>query len=463
MNEKNKLNGNTNKKQSLDSIEKYFFAYIMENPKFFQRVEPMNFKNPKIKFIFERIRSNFIKQEKPIVPSNHKIFELIRLDDPDAEAISNDYLKGLLNVDIGEMVQGADDDYLKKSFYSWCTYNSMKVNMYECIDWIRDMNEIDYNNTELIANKLRDVMSHATLMNYDDENLGLDFFDVESHVQDTNQSKISSGWSSIDELLNGGWSRKTLNIIVGGSNSGKSLWLCNIGVNAAEAGKNVLYITLEMCDKDVIKRMGSKWLKIPIDDYDNKSKDKTYMTRKLKELTARTSQLSDDNLFNPSMGNIFVKEFPSGSCSVTDVDDHIKHIEESKGIKIDMVIVDYLTIMEAQKGDTSLFSNGKFLSLGLRAIATRRDLVMVTAMQIDKAAQGANDITIANISESKAIFENSDSVWGLIRSDAMRRENKYILKLLKLRNGSFKWEKTHFDFNPTYLNMENDKKLDFLQ
>ena len=250
---------------------------------------------------------------------------------------------------------------------------------------------------------------------------------------------------------------------MGGSNSGKSLWLCNIGVNGAEAGKNVLYVTLEMCDKDVVKRMGSKWLKIPIDDYDNKSKDRTYMQRKLKELSARSSQLTDDNLFNPSMGNIFIKEFPSGTCSVTDIDDHIKHLEDSKGIKIDMVIVDYLTIMESQKGDSSLFSNGKYLSLGLRAIAQRRDLVMVTAMQIDKSAQNAPDITIANISESKAIFEAADSIFGIIRSESMRRENKYILKLLKLRNGSFKWEKTHFDFNTTYLSMENDKKLDFLQ
>jgi archaellum biogenesis ATPase FlaH len=453
--------GQTKTRQSLESMEKYFFAYIMENPKFFQRVEPMNFKNSKIKFIFERIRNNYVKQEKPVVPSNHKVLELIRLDDPDAEAISNDFLKGLLNVDIGNLVQGADDDYLKKSFYSWCTYNNMKSKMYEAIDWIRDMNEIDYNNTESIANKLREVMANVTLMNYDDENIGLDFFDPESHVQDTNHSKIPTGWHSIDELLNGGWSRKTLNIIVGGSNSGKSLWLGNIGVNAAEHGKNVLYVTLEMGDKEVIKRMGSKWLKIPIDEYDNKSKDKVFMQRKLKELTTRAAQHAEDNLFNPNMGRIYVKEFPSGSCSVDDVDNHIKHLEETKNIKIDMVVLDYLTIMQPEKGDGTLFSNGKYLSNGLRAIAQIRDLVMVTAMQIGKDAQNAPDINMADISESKAIYENADCIFGIIRTDAMRRENKYILKLLKLRNGSFKWEKTHFELNTTYLSIENDKKLDF--
>jgi hypothetical protein len=68
---------------------------------------------------------------------------------------------------------------------------------------------------------------------------------------------------------------------------------------------------------------------------------------------------------------------------------------------------------------------------------------------------------MADISQTKAIYENADCIFGIIRTDAMRRESKYILKLLKLRNGSFKWERTHFELNPTYLSIENDKKLDF--
>jgi replicative DNA helicase len=101
------------------------------------------------------------------------------------------------------------------------------------------------------------------------------------------------------------------------------------------------------------------------------------------------------------------------------------------------------------------------ISNGLRAIAQVRDLVMVTAMQIGKDAQNAPEINMSDISESKAIYENADCIFGIIRTDAMRRENKYILKLLKLRNGSFKWEKTHFELDPVYLNIRNDKKLDF--
>ena len=82
----NKLN-----KQSLDSMEKYFFAYIMENPKFFHRVEPMSFKNSKIKFIYDKIRDYYLKQDKPIVPSNPKILESIRLQNPDINPITTKY------------------------------------------------------------------------------------------------------------------------------------------------------------------------------------------------------------------------------------------------------------------------------------------------------------------------------------------------------------------------------------
>ena len=50
------------------------------------------------------------------------------MDDADAKVITNQYLQSLLSVDIGDIVQSKDDDYLKKSLYSWCTSNKMKQN-----------------------------------------------------------------------------------------------------------------------------------------------------------------------------------------------------------------------------------------------------------------------------------------------------------------------------------------------
>jgi hypothetical protein len=80
-------------------------------------------------------------------------------------------------------------------------------------------------------------------------------------------------------------------------------------------------------------------------------------------------------------------------------------------------------------------------------------------MQVGKEAQAVNDLSMSDMSESKAIYENADMILGIIRTDAMRAESVYHLKLLKLRAGAFKFERTHFDFNQTYLRCENDKKV----
>lgn len=463
MQQKTKFNQHNKeiKKQNVESMEKYFFAYIMENPQFFNRVDSASFSNNKIGYVYKRIHDYYLSRENPIIPTPKKVLELIRLDDADSKIITNQYLQSLLLVDIGDIVQSKEDDYLKKSLYSWCTSNSMKQKMYEAIDYIRDMNEIDFKNTEEVAAKVRDMMNSATLMSYDDEDLGLSFFNSDDHIQDTAKNKIKTGWGDIDLLMNGGWDRKTLNVVIGPSNSGKSLWLCNMAVNSANEGKNVLYVTLEMSASLVMKRLGASWLGIPVDEYDERSKDSTFMNKKLKALKSKNSGLGDDTFSSP-MGEILVKEFPSGSCSVADIEAHIKRVEETMKLKLDVVIVDYLTIMQPDtKGNDNLFMNGKMLSNGLRAIAQRRDLVVITAMQVGKDNYGASDINLSDVSESKAIVENSDTIFGIIRTDTMRRDNKYTLKLLKLRNGSFKWELTQFDLNPTYLSIGNATKITF--
>ncbi|SRR6266403_1300146 len=446
--------------QNLETLEPIFFNYILDNPSYFHRVEPIAFKNAQIQFVYQRIRNHFIGSKKPIVPTPQMIRQIVRIDDPHGK-ISDDYLQTLLAVDLSQYQQGKDDEWLRKNIQSWSTTTNIRSRMQEAVDYVRNLNPADYDNVELAASKLKELFGNSMLLNFDDENLGLDFDDPKSHIQDTLKNKIPTGWKTLDELTSGGFDLKTLSIIIGPSNSGKSLWLSNIAVNATNYGKNVLYVSLEMSDRKVMKRYGAISLKIPIEEYDHRSKDIKYIESKIKERRSRNAQFTkDSSLFENPMGKFFVKEFPAGSATISDVDNHIKMLQDKKGIKIDMVIVDYLTIMCPDNKQGNLFSNGKQLSEGLRAIAQKYDLAMVTAMQVGKDNFGAGDITLQDISESKAIVETSDLVLGIIRTDAMRKENKYILKLLKMRDGGFKWERTHFELDIKYLAIINDKRFD---
>jgi hypothetical protein len=108
----------------------------------------------------------------------------------------------------------------------------------------------------------------------------------------------------------------------------------------------------------------------------------------------------------------------------------------------------------------TLYTNGKALAEGLRAIAQKYNLVAISAMQVAKDAFDANDITAKDISESKAILETTDTLFGIIRTPEMQKEGVYHIKAIKLRDGEFKWIKARFKLNKKYLILEEENIIE---
>jgi len=242
----------------------------------------------------------------------------------------------------------------------------------------------------------------------------------------------------------------------GGILSHNSMWLHNIGVNAADQGKVVVIITLEMASRKVMKRMGAMRLKIDINQYDELSKDSTFIKNKINQVKNK-----GNGMFNTETpGKLFVKKYNTGDCSVLDIDNYIHKLEEVKNVNVDMILIDYINIMTVDDSSkdirNNLYMKGKHLAEGLRYLADKYETVVITATQLDRAVWGANDVKLNDIPESKAIAETADSVWAIIRTSTMKKENKYKLKILKLRDGEHKEEQVRFDFNTKYLTIEND-------
>jgi replicative DNA helicase len=210
-----------------------------------------------------------------------------------------------------------------------------------------------------------------------------------------------------------------------------------------------------MGKQKVMKRIGAMRLRIPADDYDEKAKDTIFMKNKINAL-----KNMNGGLFNAKPGKIFVKKYNTSDCTVTDIDNYIHKLEQSKGVKINMVIIDYISLMGVEKGldfSNMLFLKGKHFAEGLRYVADKHNCCVITATQTEKSVWGANDIDLKNIPESKAIAETADSVWAIIRNPEMKKNNLYRLKILKLRSGEHKGEQVRFNFHQDFLVMENDE------
>lgn len=240
--------------------------------------------------------------------------------------------------------------------------------------------------------------------------------------------------------------------------SHNSMWMYNMAAKLVDQGKNVLVISLEMTTQKVFKRIGSMRLNIPAKDYDEKTKDSIFFKSRLNSL-----KNNNGGIFDTTPGKLYAKKFNTGECTISDIDALISNMQDVKNKKIDFIFIDYINLMGIEKGidiKYNLFLKGKHLAEGLRWIADKYALAIITATQTDKAVWGANDVDLNNMPESKAIAETADIVFAIIRNPEMKKHNQYRLKILKFRDGSHNNEQIKFDFDPDFLIMKNDEFYD---
>lgn len=432
-------------------MEKFFFTWILDHPTQFYKIDPSFFKNDDIQFVYRVVRDEYVIQKEKKTPSPQQIVAMIKLHDPD-EKISNNVLKAILKNDNSVHKQ----DWLERKFKAWRHSNIIRRNVYDSIELIRNIKELDLDNIADISAKIKSMSNELSLMEDDDQDLGADFDDPEAHKQETSKNKIPSGWSNVDLILHGGWDKGTFNCLMGETSVGKSMWLYNIACNAANQGKNVVIVTIEMSQRKVMRRLGAMRLKIDVDQYDDISRDTQFIKNKINSLKNQ-----GNGLFNTEApGKIFVKKFNTGDCTVIDIDNYLTKLEEHKNIDIDIIIVDYINLMSVDRLHkdigSNLYQKGKHLAEGLRYIADKFNLALITATQVDRSVWGANDIKLQDVPESKAVAETADTFWAIIRNNEMKKHNKYRLKILKLRDGDHKEETILFDFHPNFLIIEND-------
>ena len=438
------------------SLEKVFFNYILKYKKYFEIVRPYFFRNSDIQFVYGVIRDYMLKNTEAQIPTPRQILDMITLEDKEG-IITKEILKSILT----DTLKDYDEkNFIEPKFNTWVLTNRIKTGTVDIIDETRNFDNIsDFDKAIEAADRIRSMVDEMSSTNFvDDDDLGSDFDEAELHVQDSSRFKVKSGFETLDHILGGGWDIGTLNCIMAETNNGKSLWMQNFAIKSADSGYNVLYATLEMSERKVLKRLGSMRLRIPINDYDTVSKDVELIRKKIKSLG---NMKEGGDLFQNKVGKIYTKFWAAGTATINDFDNYIQKIQQKRGVKFDLIIVDYITLIAAPKGQTdNLYTKGKHLAEGLRALGSKYKCPIITGVQVAKDAWNASDITLESVPESKAIAETADTFWAIIRTEEMKRLGIYRFKLLKQRDGDFLKSQIKLNLNSTFLTLENDQFLD---
>lgn len=186
---------------------------------------------------------------------------------------------------------------------------------------------------------------------------------------------ITTGVAKLDALLyHRGWGRKELSLLMGGPKAGKTAAMIGFARSAASVGHNVLYVSLEVSVDIIADRMDSA-----ISDVEYK---------KLKEHPIEISDKIAD--FHSRCGLLKLREFPSGTMAPRDLR-RLLSAYKSKGIKFDLVVVDYADLMKPDFRTTDKIENSKSIYTDLRAVAQEFDLALLTATQTNR--EGTKEMT----------------------------------------------------------------------
>lgn len=231
--------------------------------------------------------------------------------------------------------------------------------------------------------------------------------------------------------------------------SHNSIWLANLAANSVRMGYNTAVLSLEMRDRKLVKRLGANLLNISMREYAQAAEDRVMMKKRL-------SQVGYDSLQVP--GKLYVKEFPTSSAGVPDIERYLQKMEETKGLKFKVVILDYINILKNWRNPNSenMYMKIKQIAEDLRAMAMRNDWAIVTATQINRSGFGSTDLNATNISESAALGHTVDAMFGIIQDEIMHANREYILKLIANRDDGYKNSRRKFLINYDYMRIMED-------
>ena len=259
-------------------------------------------------------------------------------------------------------------------------------------------------------------------------------------IKDKN-GQVSTGWPTLDKKLFGGFNRGELNIFAGGSGSGKSLFMANLGVNWCLAGMNVLYLTFELSENLVSMRLDSMTSEIPSRDIFKQIDDV--------ELKVR--------MIGKKSGAFQVKYMPTGK-NANDLRAYIKEYEIKMNRKVDVVLVDYLDLMfpiAAKISAENLFVKDKYVSEELRNLAMELNVIFVTASQLNRSAVEEIEFDHSHISGGISKINTADNLIGIFTSRAMRERGRYQIQLMKTRSSSGVGQKIDLEFDVDTLRISD--------
>ena len=272
---------------------------------------------------------------------------------------------------------------------------------------------------------LPSILQDALAVNFD-PHIGHDFLDDADARWDYYhqvEDKVGFDVDLLNEVTNGGLSKKTLNIVLAGTGVGKSMFMCHCAAGNLRDNKNVLYITLEMAEERIAERIDANLMGVTIDEV--RSFEKDIYDKKINRLRENYK------------GKIVIKEYPTTGAGSNHFRYILQELKVKKNFVPDIIYIDYLNICMSSRikygAGVNSYTYVKAIAEELRGLAVEFDLPIVSATQTTRSGYTSSDLGLEDTSESFGLPATADFMFAIISTEELEDLQQILVKQLKNR------------------------------
>lgn len=376
-------------------------------------IQPDYFEQKSEKVIFEETVKFISKYGTSITP------EALNIEIENRTDLNESEIRDIRGVSVALSDFPVDLQWILDKTEKWCRDRAIYLALMESIH-IADGND-EKKNRDAIPG----ILSEALAVGFD-HHIGHDYIENYEERYDyyhRKEDKIPFDLEYLNKITNGGLPNKTMSVLLAGPNIGKTLCMCHMAASFLLQNKNVLYITLEMAEEEIAKRIDCNLLNVPMNQLDELSKK--MFDDKMKKLLQRTT------------GNLIVKQYPTASAHAGNFKALINELHLKKNFKPDVLFVDYLNICASSRFKSSSgvnsYSYVKSITEEMRGMVVELNIPLITSTQTTRQGFSSSDIEMTDVSESFGTAATADLLLALISTDELNNLNQIMIKQLKNR------------------------------
>lgn len=401
-------------------------------------VQPEYFEFPVHEILFRVVAEH--REKYGSLPKNEFIVETVKKVVPEGEDLS-DYTDEL------EFIDGLNEEREASDFYldlveDFARKAAIKQALQECVTLVR---KDDIDGCEAL---IRDAMLVSRTVD-----IGQDYFsDVEDRwkrvtAKKEDGQKFGTLFETHNEYLEGGNDSKELAIVAAPPGVGKSLYLVNQSVKALTEGKKVLYVSLEMSEDKIARRVDSVATVLP--------------NSKLNESTTQVDLRKRLEIFQSKFpgARLFIKEYPSGTINVNGLRALLTQLRIRHGFHPDLVVVDYLELLNPTRRIDAEYQAQQRIARELRGLASEYQCLVWTGTQTNREGSKAAIIDQVHMGDSFGKIREADWAISLNQTAQEYDEGKMRVFVMKARDSKQKYTiRANVDYNTLRISQEKKEE-----